>query len=168
MSEPTINITTHLNNSVSSINMPKSANSSINAVGIVLNNGNTSIGNLSVKTSSATVLKKDGQILGVENGKIDVDLADLQFGKRDGKPFWSTMVNTLYVQKPNSLFLGKNKNKLSMQEINLGNVTLSSEYVSNVDKLFKFNLKAWLRTATGEYIDSAKTIKWFNAATPDK
>jgi hypothetical protein len=59
--------------------------------------------------------------------------------------------------------LGKNKNKLNLEEIKLGNVNLSSEYVSNVDQLFKFNLNAWLRTATGQYIDSSKTLKWFNA-----
>ncbi len=161
--QPTVNIITHRNDSLSNISIPKSANSSIKAVGIVLKNGNTNIENLSINTNSATITTKDGQVLGVENGKIDADFANLQFGKRNGKPFWSTIVNNLYVQKPNDVVLGKNKNKLNLEEIKLGNVNLSSEYVSNVDQLFKFNLNAWLRTATGQYIDSALTIKWFNA-----
>ncbi len=68
---------------------------------------------------------------------MEVELADLQLGKRDGKPFWNTIVNNLYIQKPNKFVVGKNKNTLNLQEIKLGNVNLSSEYVSNADQLFK-------------------------------
>ncbi len=163
LSEPDINITTHRNDSTTRISMPRSPNSSVTASGINLQNGTTNVGRLSVNTTSATIATASGQVMGVENGKMEVELADLQLGKRDGKPFWNTIVNNLYIQKPNKFVVGKNKNTLNLQEIKLGNVNLSSEYVSNADQLFKFNVNAWLRTATGEYIDSAKTLKWFNA-----
>ncbi len=161
--EPIIVIATHRNDSVSRINIPQSARSSIVAAGIVLQDGNTSIGNLSLSTTSATISTPAGQVMGVESGKMDVELSDLRFGKKEGKPFWSTIINNLYVQKPNSLVFGKNKNRLNLMEATIGNLNLNSEYLSDVNQLFKFNVKAWLRTATGEYIDSATTLKWFNA-----
>jgi hypothetical protein len=67
------------------------------------------------------------------------------------------------LQNPNSLVLGKNKNKLVLSDVSVGNFRLNSDYLSDFNQLVKFNISAWLRSTTGNYIDSTTTLKWFNA-----
>jgi hypothetical protein len=68
------------------------------------------------------------------------------------------------LENPNSMVLGKKRSRLIMQQLALGNVSISSESISDFSKLMKFNVSAWLQTATGEFIDSTTTLKWYNAA----
>ena len=50
-----------------------------------------------------------------------------------------------------------------IDQVSLGNINLSSSYLSNFNEVLKYNVSAWLRTATGQYIDSTTTLKWYNA-----
>ena len=72
------------------------------------------------------------------------------------------MVKALNIQNPNSFNLGKKINLL-INQLSLGNLNLSSAYVSNINELIKYNVSAWLRTGTGQYIDSNTTLNWYNA-----
>jgi len=94
---------------------------------------------------------------------VDVDLSNIRLAKKDGKPFWSGLVNTLNLKEPNSLTFGKNQNRLLFNQVSVGNLSLSSDYVSDFNTLLKFNVNAWLRTTTGQYVDSTTTLKWYNA-----
>jgi hypothetical protein len=47
--------------------------------------------------------------------------------------------------------------------VSLGNLSLSSKYLSSFNELLKYNVSAWLRTATGQYADSSKVLNWYNA-----
>ena len=69
----------------------------------------------------------------------------------------------MHLKNPNSFTIGKNKNKLWFDQAAFGNFNISSEYVNNFERLLKFNISAWLRTTTGQYVDSNTTLKWYNA-----
>jgi len=161
--EPNIHITTYRNDSVTTINIPRSDNSVIKASELTMNNKGVRLGSITVHTNAATLIKASGETVGVEKGTVDVELSDLQFSKKDGKPLWSGVINNLYLQNPNSMLIGKSKNKLLLNELAIGNLRLSSDYLADFNQLVKFNVSAWLRSATGQYIDSTTTLKWYNA-----
>ncbi|HVE62036.1 MAG TPA: DUF748 domain-containing protein, partial [Chitinophagaceae bacterium] len=98
-----------------------------------------------------------------EKGLVEVDLSNVRLGKKDGKLSWSGLINTLNLKDPNSLTLGKSKNKLLFNNVALGNFNLSSDYIGNFNTLLKYNVSAWLRTTNGQYVDSITTLKWYNA-----
>jgi hypothetical protein len=81
-----------------------------------------------------------------------------------GQPGWSALINSLDVQNPNTFSLGKAKSSLIFDNVSVGNLSLASSYVTNINELIKYNVSAWLRTGTGQFIDSNTTLKWYNAA----
>ncbi|MDB5192564.1 MAG: hypothetical protein JWQ96_2127 [Segetibacter sp.] len=161
--EPDISISTHRNDSVSIVNIPWSDNSIVQATGIVISGGGMQLGSLKINTTAATFAKPTGEILGIEKGKIDVDLSSISFGKKDGKMSWNGSVNKLLVQNAKGLQMGKGKNNLRFQQASLGNLSLSSEYLPDFTELMKANLTAWLHIPHGQYVDSNKTLLWYNA-----
>lgn len=161
--EPVVSIATHRNDSTTRINIPLSANSAITASGLTFNNDGLRIGGFALQTTAATLVKATGETIGVEKGKVDLELSDISLARGGEKPAWSALINNLYLQNPNTLALGKSKNRLLLQQASVGNVRLSSAYLSNFDQLVKYNVSAWLRTATGQYTDSTTTLKWYNA-----
>jgi hypothetical protein len=102
-------------------------------------------------------------VLGVEKGKIDVDLSNIQLGSKEGKPEWRAFINNVHLQNPNSFIIGKNKNKLSLEQVSTGNINLSSNNLSDFNQILKSSVSAWIRGTTGEFIDSTTTLKWYNA-----
>ena len=161
--EPVLSVATHYDDSVSTISLPHSENSVVKATGIVLNGENIKLGSLSANTTAATFAKRDGSVLGVEKGLVQLNVSDIVFTKGGDKPVWSGVINNLQLQNPNTITIGKNKNKLMLEQATFGNLSLSSESLTDFDKLVKLNVSAWLRTATGQYIDSNTTLKWYNA-----
>jgi hypothetical protein len=162
-SEPSINIATHRNDSVTLINIPRSDKSVVKASDLKINSEGTQIGSLSANTKTATFIKSTGETFGVEKGKLDVELSNIRLSKKDGKSLWSMLINKLNLQDPNSIAIGKDKNKLTFNQVSLGNLNLSSEYIADFNQLIKFNVAAWLRATSGQYIDSTTTLKWYNA-----
>jgi hypothetical protein len=161
--EPDIFFSANRNDSTTVIRLPKSENSNIKAEGLLINDEGIALNTLSVHTTSATFLKPTGEILGVEKGKVDIELSNLKLIEKNGIPAWTALINKLYLKNPASFALGNNKNKLEINEASIGNVNLSSDYISDFNRLLQFNLSASLQTATGQYIDSTTTLKWFNA-----
>jgi hypothetical protein len=162
--EPVMNLTTHRGDTVTQIRIPQSANSSISVNDLAITNKATTIGSLSLNTSSATFVKGAGQAVGVEKGKVAIALSNMRFSKTEEKPSWSALINTLQLDNPNPLVFGKNRGRLTLAQATLGNVHLSSDYLTNFNELAKWNVSAWLRTATGTYADSNTTLNWYNAA----
>jgi hypothetical protein len=163
VTEPDIHITLHKNDSVSIISLPQSKNSIVQASDLVINSEGVQLGSLSAKTTAATFVKPTGEVIGVEKGVVELDFSNLVLSKKGGTSSWSGVVNNLYLQNPNSFSLGKVKSKLLMNQLSLGNLNLSSANLSDVNQLLKYNVSAWLRTGTGQYIDSATTLNWYNA-----
>lgn len=161
--EPVINISTHRNDSITTINIPRSENSLVKVDGLTMDGEEIKADRISLNTTEATYVKKTGEIYGVEKGKVDVKLSNIRVSKVDGKSSWSGLVDNVFLQNPNSLSIGKSKSKLRINQVSLGNLNLSSTYLSDFNQLLKYNVSAWLRTATGEYIDSTTTLKWYNA-----
>jgi hypothetical protein len=161
--EPKITISTHRNDSATVINIPWSDNSLVQASGINLSGEGMQIGSLLVNTTAATYKKSTGEILGVESGKINMDLSDIAFGRNNGKISWRGLINNLDVENPNGLQIGKRKNNLRFQQASLGSLNLSSEFVPDFTQLMKANVSAWLRIPQGEFIDSTTTMQWYNA-----
>lgn len=152
----------HRTDSVMTIRLPVVKNSRIQAEGLNMTNDMIRLGSLSINTSSATLLKRSGEMIGVDTGEVDVNLSNLQLEKKDGKFAWTALVNTLHLKNPNSFILGKN-NKLQLNEASVGNLNLSSGYINDFNSLIRYNISAWLRTTTGQYSDSMTTFKWNNA-----
>jgi len=161
-SEPAIKISLYRNDSVSLINIPGKGN--IAASGIVFNSEGLHMDNLAVAASNATFLKTGGEVMGVEKGRINFDLSNINVSTGGEKPVWNALINKLVLENPNSMVFGKKKSRLITEQLALGNVTLSSESIGDVSKLMKFNVSAWLQTATGQFADSTTTLKWYNAA----
>ncbi len=161
--EPLISVELHKSDSVTTINIPKGKGSVVKATGLKMENGSVVLEGLSLKTSSATFVKSTGEIYGVEQGNIDLDISNIHLSQKEGKPFWSAQINNLLVEHPNSLVIGKGKSKLSLEQVAVGNINLSSEYASNFSRLLRSNVSAWLKSATGEYTDSNTSLKWYNA-----
>lgn len=161
--EPDINISTHRNDSVTIINIPWSDNSIVQASDIILSGEGMQIGSLLVNTTAATLVKPTGEILGVEKGKIDIDLSNIQFGRKDGKINWSGSINNLSLENANGLSIGRSKNNLRFQKASIGNLSLSSDYMPKFGQLMKANVSAWLHIPQGEFSDSSTTLQWYNA-----
>ncbi len=161
--EPDITISTHRNDSVAVVNIPRSDNSLVKATGINISGGGMQIGSLIINTTAATYLKPTGEITGVEKGKIDIDLSNIRFGKKDGKMNWSGLINNLNLQNAKGIQIGKTKNNVRFQQASLGNLSLSSAFLPDFNQLMKANVSAWLRIPQGQFIDSNTTIQWYNA-----
>jgi hypothetical protein len=162
-SEPDIQITSQRNDSVSTIRLPHSEGSALRASGLEIGKDGVKVGSLSGNTTSATFVKANGEVVGVEKGTVDFELADVVLGRRNGKPFWSGTISSLSLQNPNALVLGKSGNRLLLQQATMGNLALSSESITSFDQLLRLNVGAWLRSATGQYTDSITTLRWYNA-----
>ena len=168
ITNPLVHITSHKNDSVSIVDVPRSDKSLITASDITIGKEGLQLGLVSFNTKTATFIKANGERIGVENGSVDVQLSSLKYSQKEGKPSWSGHINKLYLENPRSMQIGKTKNKLFLSELSLGNLHLSSDYMSDFNQLVKYNVSAWLRSATGEYIDSARTLKWYNAGYDNK
>jgi hypothetical protein len=162
-SRPDIYIASHKNDSVTVVNIPFSDSSKIKASDVTYNNGKLQLNSLVIKTNALTLVKPTGEVIGVEKGIVDLEVSNVLVSTKDNKPSWSGLINNLYLQNPNTLTIGKLKNRLEFKEVAVGNVQLNSDYLANFNQLVKFNVSAWLRSTTGEYIDSITTLKWFNA-----
>jgi hypothetical protein len=71
--------------------------------------------------------------------------------QQEGKPVWNALINKLVLENPNSMVFGKKRSRLITEQLALGNVNLSSESIADFSKLMKFNVSAWLQTATGSF-----------------
>jgi hypothetical protein len=167
-SEPAVQVATHRNDSVTIINIPRTEKGLIKASDITVSNEGVRLGTLSFNTNAATLIKASGEEMGVEKGAVEMELSSVHFSKRDGKPFWSGLINKLYLQNPRHMQIGRNNSKLLLNEMSMGNLQLSSDYMSDFNQLIKYNVSAWLRSASGEYIDSTTTLKWHNAGYDNK
>ncbi|MDQ3551160.1 MAG: DUF748 domain-containing protein, partial [Bacteroidota bacterium] len=161
--EPDITITTHRNDSLSIINIPWSEKSLVKASDIFLSPKEMKIGDLSIHTTAATYLKPTGELIGIEKGKIEMDLSNISFATKNGKMMWGGAVNLISLQNSKGLGMGGKNNNFLFENASLGNLNLSSEYLPDFGQLFKANLSAWLHIPEGKYIDNNRTIKWHNA-----
>ena len=162
MQEPDIRISINKNDSSTLINLPPSANSSIKTSRVQVDKEGVKLGTVSIHTNSATLVKRTGEVVGVEKGRVDIELSGLQYLPGES-PSWAVVVNSLHLKNPNRFSIGKNKNSLQLSETSIGNLSLSSGSVTDVVKLLKENVSAWVRTTTGHYIGSTTTLRWFNA-----
>ncbi len=162
-SQPDIHISTYRNDSVTVINIPASEKSFVVASDIVSSAKGMQLRSLKVNTTTATYVKATGEKLGVEKGKIDLDLSNIRFGKKDDKFNWSGLVNHLILQNANGLQMGRTKDKLLFNQASLGNLSLSSDYFPGFGELMKANVSAWLSIPEGQYVDSNTTMQWYNA-----
>lgn len=162
-SEPDLLIRINRNDSMAVMKLPFSPSSLVQATGIEMSDGGMKLGSLKLNTTSATFTKAGGEILGVEDGKINMDLSDIQFSNAASKLKWGGFINELSLQNANGLQMGKSKNNLFFQNASLGNVSLSSELLPDFGQLLKKNVSAWLRIPQGQFIDSNTTLQWYNA-----
>ncbi|MCU7547991.1 hypothetical protein OCK74_02645 [Chitinophagaceae bacterium LB-8] len=159
---PSIKIVVHRNDSSSFINLPRSKDGRILINKLTMNQDGTTIGKLSLESEAATFTKTNGETLGVEKGNINVELSDIHLSNGGAKPSWNTLLTRLYLSNPNS-FTTRSGGRFSFEKASVGNFQLSSETITDFNKLARLNFTAWVRTTTGQYVDSNTTIKWFNA-----
>jgi hypothetical protein len=121
------------------------------------------IGSLVVNTTAATYVKPTGETLGIKKGKIDMDLSDINFGKKDGKIRWSGLINRMAVENASGMQIGKAKTNVRFMQASLGDLSLSSDFLPDFGQLMKANVSAWLTIPQGQFIDSNTTLQWYNA-----
>lgn len=161
--EPNVYVSMHRKDSMKILNLPRSDKSVVKASDLILNEEGVRLGLVSVNTNTATLVKSNGETWGVEKGTVTVEFSDLKYTKKQGRPFWSGMIRNLYLQNPTNLEIGRSKSRFSLKELALGNLVLSSDYLTDFNQLVKYNVSAWLRSGTGQYTDSLTTLKWYNA-----
>jgi hypothetical protein len=164
LTQPSIQAKFYRRDSLSTFNMPRTEGGDLTLTGLSLAGAVTAIERLTLSSKGATFQKSNGEIMGIEKGAVDVDLSDIRLAKRDSQAIWSVLVNTFSLQNPNPFFFGKEGAGLKLDQLAVGNLRLSSDHISNIDGLIKANASAWLRTATGQYVDSNTTLKWYNAS----
>ncbi len=162
LTNPDLLITSRKNDSATVITVPKSQNSIARINGLEISPGKTQISNASISTSDITIMKPKGEVLGVKDGRVEVEISDILFAKNNGVPEWRVRLDRLSLDNPNT-FTFKNNSSLSIKQASAGNVILGSDYVNNFGRLLKNNVSAWLRTTNGHYIDSNTTLNWYNA-----
>ena len=160
--QPDISIAIQANDSVTRFNLPASPGSRLNISGIDLNRQSLEIKNVSLQSNSAFITKGDGEILGVEDGKVDLQLSNFNINKNNGQPTWNTVINELHLQNPKSLNMIGGKSRLTLASGSMGNFKISSEY-KNIEQILKNNISSWIRTGNGQFIDSNVTFRWYNA-----
>ena len=160
--QPDLQIAIHKNDSSTYIRLPRSEEGSIEASGFRYDENGLQLGMLSLQSNSATFVKRNGDVIGVEDGKVEAEFSQLRFNPNSDSSSWAAVIDRLYLKNPNSFSLGKN-NTLLLKEASFGNLNLSSASVNDVSRLLKDNISAWMRTTTGHYIDSVKTFRWYNA-----
>lgn len=163
INSPAAHIKFSRNDSVTIVDIPRTEKSLIKASNLTVGNNGTELGLVSFNTNAATFIKANGEKIGVEKGVVEMELSSLQFSTKEGKPFWSGLINKLYLQNPRNMQIGTSKNRLFLSEMSMGNLQLSSAYMSDFKQLISRNVSAWLRSGSGEYIDSITTLKWYNA-----
>jgi hypothetical protein len=162
-SQPVININIHKNDSTTSINIPSGKNSLIQGSGIKISEKGTNLASLKINSTDASFAKATGDRIAIENGKVDLEISDIDFAKKEGKTNWSAVVNHLALDNANGLHVGKAKSNLRFNQASFGNLNLSSAYLPDFSQLMKANLSAWLHVPEGRYVDSNTTIQWYNA-----
>jgi hypothetical protein len=164
-SNPDIKIINVKDDTATTILIPHSNNGQLEATGIAVSGDQINLTSIQLTTNSATFINRAGEKLGVEQGALSLGLSDIAIDRNLDKPSWAAIITNLDIQNPYSYSFGGNPKKaFSLQQASLGNFKLSSAYFSNTEHLIKNNVSAWLRTATGHYIDSNTTIRWYNAA----
>jgi hypothetical protein len=161
---PSVSFRGYKRDTLSYLHIPAGGNGNIEASGIVTGESGLQVGRMTVKASKATFVRTGSPVMGVENGSIDLDVSNVSFAANNGKPEWSVLVNQLLLQNPNNMVFGKKKSQLITERLSLGNLALSSNSVTDMSKLMRFNVSAWLETATGQLVDSTTTLQWYNAA----
>jgi hypothetical protein len=160
---PEISIYTFRNRTMSHLNIPWTPGSRVDASGILISDEGLRISSLLVNSKSATYRKPSGEVVGVEKGNISFDVSDIRYGKSEGKMKWSGMVNNLSLENETGLGTRNTLNKFRFTKAAMGNITLSSDYLTDFGQLLKMNVNAWLKIPEGQFIDSSKTIRWYNA-----
>jgi hypothetical protein len=163
VSSPGLNISTQRNDSVTTIYMPGAAGGIVKASDLVIDSNGIRLGSMTVSTDALTMIKTGGNLMGVEKGKVEIDISDLKLSSKNGRQHWSALVNVLNLKNPKSISMGAAGNQLQVGQVSLGNLSLNSEYAMDFKKLLKYNISAWLRTTSGRYSDSTTTLSWLNA-----
>jgi hypothetical protein len=159
---PSLRAVIHKNDSTSIFNLPRSKEGKLIINELAINQQGTTIGKLSLDAEAATFTKANGETLGVEKGNVDIELSDIHLTNGGAKPIWSALLTKLYLSNPNS-FTTRKGARFSIEQASFGNFQLSSEAITDFNKLARLNVTAWVKTTTGQYIDSNTTLKWFNA-----
>jgi hypothetical protein len=164
IAQPVMHIASYRADTASVLNIPFSKNSAVNASGFRSDSTGIYLQKLQFNTAHASFISRKGDQLGIEEGKLSLQLSNLHFAIDDGKPKWNAIVDNVHIGKPQQLLKGKKKNLFTVQQAELGNFMVSSDFLKNTDLFIQKNINAWLSNTTGEYIDSISTYKWYNAA----
>jgi hypothetical protein len=164
ISGPEIDIAIHRKDSSSLISVPFSEKTMMKAAGFRSDSNGIHIDEFSFNTADARFQSRAGDQLGIEKGKLNLKMSAIDFAMKDGKPHWNGIINNVNVTNPRQLLKGKKQNAFTLQQAEFGNVSISSDYIGNADLFIQKNISAWLSNTTGEFKDSTRTYKWFNAA----
>jgi hypothetical protein len=161
--QPSIAVNLHKKDSVTTLYLPRSPAGRVEINNLHSGKEELRAGSLNLTNNALIFTKPGGEVIGVQEGQVDLQLQNLQLATTGGKRTWSTLVNSLELRNPKEFSFGPQKNRLMLELAHLGNIQLSSATITDYQQVVRNNLAFWLKTANGQYIDSNTTFKWFNA-----
>ncbi|HEU4469935.1 MAG TPA: hypothetical protein VFR58_02530 [Flavisolibacter sp.] len=164
LTEPSIDLATYRNDSVTLVQLPRSRDARLAASGISMGREGTRIGHIQLSAPAARFTAASGQTYEVKKGRVELDASNIILSSSGTQRSWSAVVNSILLDDQENLGLGNTGNRLSLKQLSAGNLHLSSDQAGNVSRLIRANLSAWLKTSNGEYRDSNTVLKWYNAS----
>lgn len=126
-----------------------------------IESANISLEKLLLQTGPVVYQTNDGRRLGTEKGSLHLEASHLKRSLLEGKPRWSGTIDSVLLQQPTSIALGKKGAKLTIASASAGNLVLSQD-PGSLQQLWQYP-RLWLRTGTGTYRDSTTVMYWEKA-----
>ena len=162
LNEPDIYIARYQSDSVTILQISKSENSFIKAAEVSLLGEQFKMDSITLNCKSAFFAGSTGKTVGVENGRLAVQLSTIRVQKENGILKWSGLIDSASLRNDTGFHWGNAAQGLSFSEIFMGNVFLSSNGRGGLATANN-NKSAWLHIPGGQYHNNHFTIRWYNA-----
>lgn len=158
---PSADLSLYKRDSASHLRVQPIANGRIELRNFSTEGKTLSLEKLLLQTGPVVYQTNDGRKLGTEKGSLHLEASQLKRSLVDGKPRWSGTVDSILLQQPTSIALGKKGARLNIASASAGNL-LIPQTGNSLQELWHYP-KLWLRTGTGTYRDSTTVMYWEKA-----
>ncbi|MEO7983486.1 MAG: hypothetical protein ABI688_05325, partial [Bacteroidota bacterium] len=166
MSQPTIRFTQAMDSGMLTLDWQGNRNNSnfLQATGLHMNSGNTSVSNLSFYLTDFSLVNPKGKTFNTGEGKVSSQIQNIIIKQEEMQPLeWSGTILNFDTRDLQLDSIGKSRGKLVLSSGLLNNLTISSSTVTDLQKLATANPAFHLQQFTGHYSDGNNNLTWSNA-----
>ncbi|TDH21404.1 hypothetical protein EXU57_19585 [Segetibacter sp. 3557_3] len=164
---PELDIRSGENDTAYHLQLPYAANSVIRGRDMIISADSSSAASFLVQLSTASITK-DQKRFALDSGKLDIDLANIRFRKHEGGLKWNGLIKELTLESKSGLANQQKLKGFRFNEFYAGNLNLGSDDLTDLAGLLRKNPAGWIKVPGGEYMDSTRHLKWYNAAYSSK